>query len=339
MDAKIEEASNEARAACNALLSLDKVPSEAQIASALRSIGSLAALLVEDAPTPKSEAKDGSAASALLSLKGSKTENTQPGKLSQAAQLALGEVPSLAFSILSHEPVFITPGILAIYIKILASVGKPESFPDVFDLYANKPVPLENSSPISYSKANPKKISSAVPELIADIALQSAIDNKNLDTAMGIVETVQSTPAYRRSKFFRQAFPIISGLTLLPVAGYSLARQLAPLQTAMDSTVATNVAFVGFLAYIGLTSTVGFVAITTANDQMDRITWAQGMPLRQRWIREDERAAVDKIAQAWGFKETWRRGEEEGADWAMLKEWTGNRGMWLDRVELMEGME
>jgi hypothetical protein len=107
----------------------------------------------------------------------------------------------------------------------------------------------------------------------------------------------------------------------------------------MDSAMATNVAFAGILAYVGFTATIGVVAVTTANDQMDRVTWAQGMPLRERWIREDERAAIDRIASAWGFREVWRRGEEEGEDWDNLREWVGRRGMILDRVELMEGME
>jgi len=81
------------------------------------------------------------------------------------------------------------------------------------------------------------------------------------------------------------------------------------------------------------------VAVTTANDNMDRVTWAPGIPLRDRYMREEERAAIDKIAGSWGFRENWRRGEEEGEDWDVLREWIGNKGMILDRVELMEGME
>lgn len=103
--------------------------------------------------------------------------------------------------------------------------------------------------------------------------------------------------------------------------------------------MATNVAFAGILAYVGFTATIGMVAVTTANDQMDRVTWATGMPLRERWLKEEERAALDRVAGAWGFKETWRRGEEEGREWEELREWIGRRGMVLDRVELMEGME
>jgi hypothetical protein len=84
---------------------------------------------------------------------------------------------------------------------------------------------------------------------------------------------------------------------------------------------------------------VGYVAVTTANDQMDRVTWAQGVPLWERWVREEERAAVDKVAQAWGFTEVEKRGDEEGEEWDALREWVGVRGMVLDKVSLMEGME
>ncbi|KAA8566987.1 hypothetical protein EYC84_010078 [Monilinia fructicola] len=110
-------------------------------------------------------------------------------------------------------------------------------------------------------------------------------------------------------------------------------------QNTMEPGMATNIAFAGILAYMGFTATIGVVAVTTANDQMDRVTWAPGMPLRERWVREEERAAIDKVAGSWGFHEKWRRGEEEGKDWDRLRLWIGNKGMLLDAVELMEGME
>ena len=79
--------------------------------------------------------------------------------------------------------------------------------------------------------------------------------------------------------------------------------------------------------------------MTTANDHMERVTWANGTPLRERWLREEERQMYDLVAAAWGFKEGWKRGEEEGEDWMALRELIGMRRMMLDRVELMEGME
>ena len=107
----------------------------------------------------------------------------------------------------------------------------------------------------------------------------------------------------------------------------------------LDPSQATWMAFAGIMTYISAVSMTGYVAITTANDQMDRITWAQGVPLWERWVREDERAAVDRVAGAWGFKSLEKRGEEEGVDWEDLREWVGRRGMVLDKVELMDGME
>jgi hypothetical protein len=156
---------------------------------------------------------------------------------------------------------------------------------------------------------------------------------------MDIIESSFTTTAFHRAKFVRKGLLPVTGLAVAPVAAYTIASQLAILQTTMDSAMATNVAFAGILAYVGFTTTIGVVAVATANDQMDRVTWAPGVPLRERWMREEERAAIDKVAGAWGFREAWRRGEEEGEDWDTLREWVGSKAMMLDRVELMEGME
>jgi hypothetical protein len=55
-------------------------------------------------------------------------------------------------------------------------------------------------------------------------------------------------------------------------------------------------------------------------------------------MREDERAALDRIACAWGFKEIWKRGDEEGDEWEGLRQWVLLRGMVLDKPDLMHGM-
>lgn len=93
------------------------------------------------------------------------------------------------------------------------------------------------------------------------------------------------------------------------------------------------------MTYVAAVSSMGYIAITTANDQMDRVTWAQGVPLWERWVREEERRAADEVAGSWGFADRERRGDEEGTEWEALREWVGKRGMVLDAVELMEGME
>lgn len=326
-----------ARASSRALLSLDRVPAENEIIAFLKSCQRLVTDLVEDASQPLRNGKDDSPTSALLSLDDSITK--KPQKMATGVRRIMDELSGLAYSIVKHPPVFISPAVLKTYVQVQSSIGQSQSFPEVFDLYANKPVPQEGSSPIKYSNQNPNKVANSVPLAVADMALQTAIDAKQLANAVDIIESTYTTKAFHRAKFIRKALLPATAAAVAPVAAYSLASQLSQLQTTMDSAMATNVAFAGFLAYIGFTATIGIVAVTTANDQMERVTWAQGIPLRERWIREEERAAIDQVAMAWGFREGWRRGEEEGAEWDALREWIGRRGMILDRVELMEGME
>jgi hypothetical protein len=222
------------------------------------------------------------------------------------------QLSDLAYAIIKHPPVFITPAALEQYVEIQATLGKSRTFPEVFKLYASKPLPQEGSSPIQYSEQNPNKVANAIPLPVADRALQTAINARELVVAMDIIEATYTTKAFYRAKFLRKGLLPATGLAVAPIAAYSIASQLAILQTTMDSAMATNVAFAGILAYVGFTATIGVVAVTTANDQ---------------------------IAGAWGFRESWRRGEEEGEDWEALREWIGRKGMMLDRVELMEGME
>ncbi|KAF2460744.1 hypothetical protein BDY21DRAFT_333278, partial [Lineolata rhizophorae] len=97
--------------------------------------------------------------------------------------------------------------------------------------------------------------------------------------------------------------------------------------------------FGAIMAWLGASATLGLVALATRNDHFRRVTWAQGTPLRERWVREPERAALDRVACAWGFREKWRWGEEEGVEWEALREWLAYRRMVLDKTELMEGMQ
>ena len=98
-------------------------------------------------------------------------------------------------------------------------------------------------------------------------------------------------------------------------------------------------ALAGSAAYIGTLGTIGFVAVTTWNDHMQRVVWQPGTGLWDRWIREDERLYLDRIALAWGFQEKWRRGEEQGGEWESLREVCGLRSMVLDKTDLMQGMQ
>jgi hypothetical protein len=322
----------------NAILSLERVPSEEETSHALGLCETMAKLLVFGPPASSLSKKNG-ATSALLSLDDSSTKRIPLYKLPPAFQRMADELSDLAYTIIKHPPVFITPVALEQYVEIQATLGKSQTFPEVFHLYASKPLPQEGSSPIRYLKQNPNKVANAIPSPVASRALQTAINTRQLVVAMDIIEAAYTTKAFHRAKFVRKGLLPATGVAVAPVAAYSIASRLAILQTTMDSAMATNVAFAGILAYVGFTATIGVVAVTTANDQMDRVTWAQGVPLRERWMREEERAAIDKVAGAWGFRESWRRGEEEGEDWDALREWIGRKGMILDRVELMEGME
>lgn len=292
--------------------------------------------------SPADSTRGPSPSSALLNLeedaaKAAMRQSPQP--LPASRKKAIDSLSKLVYRIIVHPPVFITPELLQSYITIQCLLNRPRSFPEIFSLYATKRIPQADTTPVTYKTPNPNRARFAVPKPSADMALEAAIKIKDLDLALAVIETTYATPAFRRSKFLRKGLVPLTGLALAPVAAYSVASQLAMQQDTMEPQLATNVAFAGILAYVGFTATIGIVAVTTANDQMDRVTWVLGTPLRERWLREEERAAIDKVACAWGFKDRWKRGEEEGEEWDRLREWIGRGRMVLDRPELMEGME
>lgn len=288
-----------------------------------------------------SSAEQFTPAKSLLQLEEKKSS---PNRLSAEHNSAtreevIDELSSAAYRIIENPNVFITPKVLDLYVSIQGQLNRPETLSEAFRLYASKPIPRPGTSPVRYSRSNPNKATSAIPLLTAYTALDAAIHSKNLSLCLDIINSSVSTLAFYKSKFIRRAMIPTSGLALAPVAAYSLASQISALQDNMSTQMATSYVFAGLLAYVGFTATIGVVALTTANDHMNRVTWASGTRLRDRWLKEDERAMLDKVACAWGFKDSCRRGEEEGPDWEALKELTGMRSMVLDRVELMEGME
>ncbi|RFU35979.1 hypothetical protein B7463_g343, partial [Scytalidium lignicola] len=336
---KLKNDLEEVKQASKELLSKEGVPSEAEILRVLNQCEVVARELVLDPVVPKIEIADGTAASALLSLDETSTKKARPEKPNRSMQRLISDVSDIVYSIAKHPSVFIAPAVLEKYVAIQSTLGKPETFPEIFYLYSHKPVPQSGTVPLKYTQSKPNKAANAVPKEVADRALQAAMNTKQLEVALDIIETTYSTPAFRKAKFIKKALVPAAALSLAPLAAYEVATKMALFQDTMDTAMATNVAFTGILAYVGLTASIGVVALTTANDQMDRVTWAPGLPLRERWIREEERAAMDRVAVAWGFREKWRRGDEEGEDWEALREWIGRRGTILDRVELMEGME
>ncbi|MCJ1281627.1 hypothetical protein MMC26_000947 [Xylographa opegraphella] len=319
-------------------------PDEVSVVESLETCQGLAKYLksIHESPNGAEEVKSTPAMNLLFLDEQGEAHGTSHSAVNLAAAIrnqAVERLSDTAYQIVVDPKVFISPQILEIYVNIQSLLGRPETLSQVMSLYANKPIPKPESAPIQYTAANPASLAAAVPIKIANEALTAAIQSKNLPLCLDIINTTVCATAFRRTKIFKRALIPLLGFSLAPLAAYTLASQISVYQDTMTPEMATNVAFAGILAYVMLTGTIGVVAVTTANDQMDRVTWATGTPLRERWLREEERAMIDRVAGAWGFKETWRRGEEEGPDWAALREFTGLRGMVLDRVALMEGME
>ena len=315
------------------------IAAEERVLYVLEQLEYLAKLILEERGTDgnlraKAKEQKETATSALL---GSVNARSYPAVISKASILSL--ISERAEEIVRHSDVFITPAVLKSYVQLQSLLHQPSSFPDVFDLYARKPVPMLKGSEVTYSAASPEQIKSAVPSETAKEALAAAIEAHQLPLAVDIISTSYCTPAFKKAKTFKQAAFPMAGLAVAPVAAYTLSQQFSHLQQTMDTGTATGIAFAGIMTYVGAVAMTGYVAVTTSNDQMDRVTWASGVPLWERWVREEERAAIDQLAGAWGFKDMDKRGEEEGEEWEALREWVGSRGMILDRVSLMPGME
>ncbi|KAH6845260.1 hypothetical protein B0I37DRAFT_180472 [Chaetomium sp. MPI-CAGE-AT-0009] len=320
------------------------IPSEEFTLSALRALAQIEVRMVPDARERRSEdsAEIHGPASQLLGLDDMAPkagEVTQPQRSSsQRSQDAVDQISDAAYTIVTHKTVVITRAILAEYVQLEKRLGRSKNLPQVLDLYASKPKPKLVSNSIQYVERNPNKAESAVDTAVADMALDAAIENKDLGAAIGILETTYASKAFRRSKLIKKA--LVPGLAVIgtPVGIYYGATQLAHLQHALEPKVATGFAFAGAICYVGFTATIGMVAHFTANDEMKRVTWALGTPLRHRWLYEEERAALDKIACSFGFSEEHRYGEEEGEEFLWLREYILSRSMILDAVDLMPGM-
>lgn len=286
----------------------------------------------------RAEAQSRASTSKLMELGAERTgqrSNTMDAGLADSVK----KISYSAYSIISQPNVEITPAFLELYVAIQSSLGRPESLPVVFEMYATKKKPVVKNGVVQYAASNPNAAVKAIEKDVADMALQTAIDSKHLDAALGIVEASFSRPAFKRQKLIKNATTPAIALSTLPFGIFGLATAYATYwQNTMDITTATGIGIAGISGYFMVVGSMGMIAKLSNKDQMRRVTWAPGTPLRTRWMREEERAAMDKIACAWGFKEPWRHGEESGPEWEGLKEYMGYRQMILDRVEFMEGM-
>jgi hypothetical protein len=275
-----------------------------------------------------------------------KTKTTSPSKVTTksmstaSTRSATGaRLSELCYNLLRAPTVYITGPMLQFYVHTLCQLGHPEYFPEIFYAYARKPIPLTDSDPVKFSRPWHKMPKYAVPVALAEAALETAILQKNLSLAVAIIDTTVAAPAFRTERLLRQAsIPgVIVGST--PLIAYAGADWISRYQNTMDASMAKYTAIAGGLAYIGTLSTIGFVAITTWNDQMQRVVWRPGTHLNQRWLREDERRFFDRLAVSWGFQEKSRWGEEAGVEWKRLRDECGARSMILDKTDLMEGMQ
>jgi len=336
----------------SAFLAQQGIPSEKTTYDALRAVGQIDVDALDESEPLKelrSDAEGHSETTHLLGLDGKKKQKTKarapapvPAPAQQRSQLGKQElvrkISDAAYTVVAHPTVVLTPRLLDEYVRIQARLGKPQTLVEVFSLYRLKPLPRNVGGAIRFDNRNPDKVQNTVPARIADRALDAAIEAKNLDAAIGIIANSYATKSFLRSKLLNKA--VIPGLALsvVPALAYGLATRMSLLQDSMDQSSATGIAFAAILAYVAFTGTIGVVVITTANDQMRRVTWLPGLPLRQRWLREEERAALDKVACAFGFQEQHRYGEENGPEFKALRNYIFTRGMVLDAVELMEGM-
>ncbi|GAO15494.1 uncharacterized protein UV8b_03023 [Ustilaginoidea virens] len=317
------------------LLSVDGIPASQLTTAALESC--LRAATVLHPQLKRAEAQSRAAASKLVTLGAERTGSKIP--IDAKIQDAVHRISHSAYAIITHPNVEMKPEFLELYVQVQAQLGRPESLPSVLGLYATKPKPVVKGGQIAYVKQNPNAASRAIEQGVAELALQTAIDAKNLDASLGIIEAAYCVPAFKRQKLVRHGTAPAFGLATLPLGIFGLSTAYAAYwQNTMDVSTATGICVAGISGYFFVVGSLGVIAKLSNKDQMKRVTWTPGTPLRYRWLREDERAALDKVACAWGFKEPWRHGEESGPEWEGLKEYMGYRQMLLDRVEFMDGM-
>ncbi|KAJ6785914.1 hypothetical protein PWT90_10193 [Aphanocladium album] len=316
-------------------LSVDGIPAKQLTEAALQSC--LRAATAIHPQLKRAESQTKASASRLASLNGERTGTKLP--IDARIAEATNRISYAAWNIISNPNVEMTPESLETYVRVQNQLGRAESLPAVFELYAKKSKPVVKNGVIEYQRTNANAASRAIETPVVNMALQTAIDSKNLDASLGIIEAGFCVPAFKRAKLIKHGTAPALGLMALPFGIVGLSTAYASYwQNTMDVTTATAIGAVGISGYLFVVGSLGMIAKLSHKDQMKRVTWMPGTPLRYRWMREEERAALDKVALAWGFKEPWRHGEETGADWEGLREYMGYRQMLLDRVEFMDGM-
>jgi hypothetical protein len=317
------------------LLSQPAPPDDEVVVEQLRKCKEIALRLQDAAANETQQPETSSRASARNLLKLDETKRAP----SSAKDRGIDRLSEILYKFVQDPKIFLSPRVLALYVQTQSALRRPESFPEIFNLYATKPMPMRGSAPVRYKNISPNRMASAIPLRTASEALDAAMESRILPLCLDVIGASVCTPAYRRRKLVQKMWVPTAVIAFTPPIAWLLALSFDQWQITLTSRYARTMAFAGFASYVGFTGILGYVALTTANDQMERVTWRDGLPLTTRWLREDERAMMDRVAMAWGFKDRHRRGEEEGPEWEALRELVSMRDMVLDRVELMDGFE
>ncbi|KAF2866734.1 hypothetical protein BDV95DRAFT_583695 [Massariosphaeria phaeospora] len=343
LNAKLAKAEEE----INWIYSSPKVEPEAatiKVLDELEDIAQQAIAIRSGQPPPSKINIRQSSAGAILSLNRDENANPPRRKTPKQSASTIADLPTpayisqLAEDLLRHEKVFISPNVLAMYIHLQRLLRCARAIPHILHLYAHKPIPELNSSPPKYLNPSPNAAKQAIPANLAEEALTAAIEAKDMSLALEVIERTYRTPAWQRRRIFTKLGLPGAIITMMPFALYMLASEMSLYGGYIEPRLFKLYCFMGLSTYVLCTGTLGFVAITTYNHHHDRVVWRPGTGLLDRYLREDERAALDRVAGAWGFKETWRRGDEEGEDWEGLRQWIMLRSMILDKPEFLEGM-
>ncbi len=344
--AEVKEKLADILAKIQAIYKSDKVENEAvilRVLVGLRDVAKQAIAIRARQPLPAKATIRQSSAGAILSGLGDDTKAAEQ-KTAASRPLGFDSLPSPAYlskvaeDFIRFATVYLSSDVLTVYVQLQRLLARPRTIPEAFYLYANKPVPIQDSSPPKFSKANPKSAKQAIPEELADDALTAAIETKDMPLAMCVVDQAYCAPAWRRRRII-QKFGIPAFIySLVPFGIYTLAQEASVYSNFLHPESFKWYVAVGFTTYVGCTSMIGYIALTTYNDNHDRVVWLPGTPLTERYLREDERAAMDRIACSWGFKELWRRGEEDGEEWEGLRQVIARKSMVLDKPDLMPGM-
>lgn len=330
------------------ILELNSVPEEAPILETLRKAQQLAEVLVQSQSSRNKqqtrldevENGEGTGSSFFSDLsEGSDSTELPAASLSdsQRSELALALAKSI-YILLEDPKIYISDTILNLYVETLVSLRLPQYLPKIFHLYATKPIPKPNSNPITFTQPYASAPKYAVPPHLADLAIECAIQARDMPLAIALIDTTVATPAFKSAKFIRKAaLPLTLTSSVIPLT-WTLSNYASHWQVTWEPGTFFWMCIAGSTAYLGTMGTLLFITVTTWNDHHKRVRWVPGTPMTRRWFREEERYYFDRIAQAWGFQDENRHGEETGEEWEALRELLGYRWFELDRSSLLPGM-